>query len=65
MLKRFSIHTLRCCMLYNVRCICNTAGLADEKDRRVHGTTNEVVSERFTREKLHLNQLPLTPFDTS
>ncbi len=36
-----------------------------KKDRRVHGTTHEVVSERFTREKPHLNQLPLTPFDTS
>lgn len=36
-----------------------------KKDQRVHGTTHEVVSVRFTRERPHLHQLPLTPFDTS
>jgi hypothetical protein len=36
-----------------------------QKDKRVHGTTHEVVSSRFEREKPHLNILPLKKFDTS
>ena len=35
------------------------------KDERVHGTTHEVVSERFEREKPHLGSLPVRDFDTS
>jgi transposase len=35
------------------------------KDERVHGTTHEVVQERFYREKFHLNTLPPRSFDTS
>ena len=34
------------------------------KDQRIHGTTHEVVSERFERERPHLQALPLA-FDTS
>jgi hypothetical protein len=36
-----------------------------QKDQRVHGTTHEVVANRFEREKLHLLQLPQKDFDTS
>jgi transposase len=36
-----------------------------QKDQRVHGTTHEVVAERFEREKPHLLQLPPKHFDTS
>lgn len=36
-----------------------------KKDERVHGTTHEVVIDRFTREKPHLNVLPPQAFDTS
>jgi len=36
-----------------------------QKDERIHGTTHEVVSLRFAREKPHLNVLPLRAFDTS
>jgi len=36
-----------------------------EKDKRVHGTTHEVVFERFIREKPHLRPLPEMTFDTS
>ncbi|WP_459943284.1 IS21 family transposase, partial [Deferrisoma palaeochoriense] len=39
--------------------------LGDEADRRVHGTTREVVIERFARELPHLQPLPPTRFDTS
>lgn len=35
------------------------------KDRRIHGTTHEVIVERFEREKPHLQPLPLQAFDTS
>ena len=35
------------------------------KDERVHGTTHEVVRERFERERPHLSSLPRLPFDTS
>lgn len=36
-----------------------------KKDKRVHGTTHEVVQDRFYREKPHLNILPRQAFDTS
>jgi len=36
-----------------------------QKDERVHGTTHEVVSLRFERERPHLNRLPPRTFDTS
>jgi hypothetical protein len=36
-----------------------------QKDERVHGTTHEVVTDRFYREKPHLNMLPPQAFDTS
>lgn len=36
-----------------------------QKDERVHGTTHEVVKDRFYREKPHLNMLPRQAFDTS
>lgn len=36
-----------------------------KKDKRNHGTTHEKVTERFYREKPHLNLLPPQPFDTS
>ena len=35
------------------------------KDQRIHGTTHEVVSERFERERPHLQVLPPRAFDTS
>ena len=35
------------------------------KDERVHGTTHEVVSRRFEREKPHLGALAVRDFDTS
>jgi transposase len=35
------------------------------KEKRVHGTTHEVVCLRFSREKPHLKGLPLQAFDTS
>ncbi|MEE8378394.1 MAG: IS21 family transposase [Candidatus Aminicenantaceae bacterium] len=37
----------------------------EKKDERVHGTTHEVVSLRFKRERPHLNLLPPNAFDTS
>ena len=37
----------------------------EKKDERVHGTTHEVVSLRFERERPHLNLLPPQAFDTS
>ena len=36
-----------------------------KKEQRVHGTTHEVVSDRFQRERPHLNMLPPLAFDTS
>lgn len=39
--------------------------LADEADRRYHGTIKEVVAERFARERPTLAPLPVQPFDTS
>lgn len=39
--------------------------LAEEADRRVHGTVKEVVQERFEREAPHLASLPLLRYDTS
>ena len=36
-----------------------------QKDERVHGTTHEVVSRRFNREKTYLQSLPIQAFDTS
>lgn len=39
--------------------------LGAEADRRRHGTTREVVIERFAREVPHLHPLPPTRFDTS
>ena len=40
-------------------------GWLQKKDERVHGTTHEVVSHRFERERPHLNILPPQVFDTS
>jgi transposase len=37
----------------------------EKKEKRVHGTTHEVVSLRFAREKPHLQDLPRQAFDTS
>jgi len=51
--------------------ICRSAANRDllrwleKKDERVHGTTHEVVSLRFARERSHLNVLPPKAFDTS
>jgi len=39
--------------------------LAEEADRRVHGTVKEVVIERFAREAGHLLPLPAQRYDTS
>lgn len=39
--------------------------LAEEADRRVHGTLKEVVSERFSREAGRLGPLPAARYDTS
>lgn len=39
--------------------------LAEEADRRVHGTVKEVVIERFEREKPALHPLPRKRYDTS
>jgi len=39
--------------------------LRDEADRRLHGTTREIVIERFAREQPHLEPLPPRRFDTS
>jgi len=36
-----------------------------EKSQRVHGTTHEVVAERFLREKPYLSPLPFLTFDAS
>ena len=36
-----------------------------KKEKRVHGTTHEVVLLRFAREKPHLKDLPRQAFDTS
>lgn len=40
-------------------------GWLKAKDERVHGTTHEVVSRRFEREKPHLGALPVRDIDTS
>jgi len=37
----------------------------EKKEKRVHGTTHEVVLLRFAREKPHLRGLPPQAFDTS
>ena len=37
----------------------------EQKEQRVHGTTHEVVAQRFERERPHLGPLPRQPFDTS
>jgi len=39
--------------------------LAEEADRRVQRTVNEVVAERFARERPHLQPLPAQRYDTS
>jgi transposase len=39
--------------------------LAQEADRRVHGTVKEVVGARFAREAPHLRPLPAVRFDTA
>jgi transposase len=39
--------------------------LADVADKRVHGTTGEVVEVMFEREREHLGGLPWVPYDTS
>jgi transposase len=39
--------------------------LAQEADRRVHGTVKEVVAERFERERPALQPLPATRYDTA
>ena len=36
-----------------------------KKEQRVHGTTHEVVTTRFERERPHLESLPHKPFDTA
>ena len=36
-----------------------------KKELRIHGTTHEIVRERFDREQPHLNILPPRAFDTS
>ena len=36
-----------------------------KKDERIHGTTHEVVKDRFSKEKPHLNLVPHKAFDTS
>lgn len=37
----------------------------EKKEKRIHGTTHEVVCLRFAREAPHLNALPRHEFDTS
>ena len=37
----------------------------EKKDKRIHGTTHQVVCLRFAREPPHLNALPRQAFDTS
>jgi len=39
--------------------------LAEEADRRMHGTVREIVKERFTREAGTLGPLPVLRYDTS
>lgn len=39
--------------------------LAEEADRRMHGTVKEIVAERFTRESGTLGPLPVLRYDTS
>ena len=39
--------------------------LAEEADRRIHGTVKEVVAERFEREYPTLKSLPVQRYDTS
>jgi len=39
--------------------------LAEEADRRLHGTVKEIVAERFTREAPALGPLPRVRYDTS
>jgi transposase len=41
------------------------AWLREEADQRVHGTLNEVVAERFERERPTLKPLPMKRYDTS
>jgi transposase len=54
---------------YNYLCLeTANADLMDwlaKKERRIHGTTHEVVAQRFDREHPHLQGLPRMPFDTS
>lgn len=40
-------------------------GWLRKKDERIHGTTHEIVSLRFKRERPHLNPVPHQAFDTS
>lgn len=40
-------------------------GWLRKKDERLHGTTHEIVSHRFERERPHLASPPAQPFDTS
>lgn len=40
-------------------------GWLQMKDHRVHGTTHEVVADRFERERPRLGPLPRQPFDTA
>jgi len=39
--------------------------LREEADKRLHGTVNEVVEERFAREQLVLQALPAVRYDTA
>jgi hypothetical protein len=39
--------------------------LREEADQRRHGTVREVVAERFAREQLQLQRLPVARYDTS
>jgi transposase len=39
--------------------------LREEADRRIHGTVQEVVAERFEREKPYLKPLPARRYDTA
>ena len=41
------------------------SGWLKMKEQRIHGTTHEVVTNRFEREQPHLGLLPRQPFDTA
>lgn len=41
------------------------SGWLKMKEQRIHGTTHEVVTNRFEREQPHLGVLPRQPFDTA